>query len=150
MGSATFRIAQAFQKTYLQKRYQLDENIDIIQGDLLETSARFRYYQVGGKEILQLIFDEIEKLNVDPNDLVILAPTHETVRSIEYDFRHKARELTTHAGETQEEYKRLLEIYPQQGSRFRTELETIRRGRKLHFWGHAGTAKFSTIYFFKG
>lgn len=150
MGSATFRIAQAFQKAYLQKRYQLDESIEIIQGDLLETPARFRYYQVGGKEILRLMFDEIKKLNIHPNDLVILAPTHETIRSFEYDFRHKAHELTTHAGETQEEYERLLKIYPQQGSRFRTELETIRRGRKLHFWGHAGTAKFSTIYSFKG
>jgi superfamily I DNA/RNA helicase len=150
MGSATFRIAQAFQKAYLQKRYHLDENIEIIQGDLLETPARFRYYQVGGKEILRLMFDEIKKLKIHPNDLVILAPTHETIRSLEYDFRHKARELTTHAGETQEEYELLLTSYPQQNLRFRTELERIRRGRKLHFWGHAGTSKFSTIYSFKG
>jgi hypothetical protein len=153
MGTGTFSIAQAFQNAYFQEYYQPDKNVEVMQGELFEIPAKFRYYvkpQAGSKEIFQLICDEIQSLSVHPNDLVVLAPTHETTRSLEYHFRHHAHEHTTHAGETEEEYKSLLRDYPDQNYHFKSKLEHIRRGRKLHFRGHSGTVKLSTIYSFKG
>lgn len=153
MGTNTFNIAQAFQNAYFQERYELDKNIEMMQLDILETPARFRYYvkpNADSKEIFQIIRDEIQSLSVHPNDLVVLAPTHETIRSLEYHFRNDAHERTTHTGETKEEYEHLLVEYPNNNPQLKGNLEHIRRGRKLHFWAHSGTVKLSTIYSFKG
>jgi hypothetical protein len=160
MGTATLRVAQAFQNFYFQDHYELDNDIEVMQGNIFETPAKLQYYDkpgIGNEDIFCLIRDEILALDIHPNDLVILAPTHETIRSLEYDFRHVSHERTNHAGETEEEYTRLLREHglenvdnPDRDKKFKMALEKIRRGRKLHFWPNAGTVKLSTIYSFKG
>ena len=153
MGTVTFGIAQAFQKAYFQGRYELDKDIEMIQLDMLEAPAKFRYYNkpnTNSKEIFQIIRDEIQLLNVHPNDVVVLAPTHETIRNLEHHFRYDAHERTTHTSETEEEYAHFLREYSDKSPQLKSSLEHIRRGRKLHFWAHSGTVKLSTIYSFKG
>ncbi|WP_338429612.1 nuclease-related domain-containing DEAD/DEAH box helicase [Synechococcus elongatus] len=150
MDITIFRIAQEFQKLYFQERYHIDKDTELVQKNLFESTSLFRYYQTKERETVRFMLSEIKRLNIHPNDLVILAPTHETIRNLEYNFRSMTHEKTTHAGERQEEYEDLIKRYPDQGRNFKIDLETIRRGRKLHFWGNAGTTKFSTIYSFKG
>ncbi|MBE9142362.1 nuclease-related domain-containing DEAD/DEAH box helicase [Planktothrix mougeotii] len=160
METATLRVAQAFQDFYFKGCYQLDSDVEVVQNNLFETPASVKYYHKPGisdKDIFCLIQKEILDLNIHPNDLVILAPTHEAVRTLEYQFRKEAHECTTHAGETEEEYKNLLAKSernnvknPEKDPSFKRGLEEIRRGRKLHFWPNAGTVKLSTIHSFKG
>jgi predicted transposase YbfD/YdcC len=159
MGTATFQIAQEFQNVYFKDLYELDRDVKMMQGDIFEKPAQFQYYvkQHDSRQIFQLIRNEILTLDIHPNDLVVLAPTHETIRALEYNFRHVSHERTSHAGETEEEYTSLVQQHnlenvehPENDPKFKRELEHIRRGRKLHFWANAGTIKFSTIYSFKG
>ena len=159
MGTATFQIAQEFQNVYFKGLYELDTDVKVMQGGIFENPPQFQYYdmQHDSREIFQLIRNEILTLDIHPNDLVVLSPTHETIRALEHKFRYVAHERTSHAGEREEEYASLLRQYnlenaeyPESNSKFKLELERIRRGRKLHFWANAGTAKFSTIYSFKG
>jgi hypothetical protein len=157
MESATLHIAQAFQNVYFRERYEIDKDVEVTQSNIFDPPAQLCYYfkpGISSEDLFRLMRDEILSLGVHPNDLVILAPTHETIRNLEYNFRHVAHERTTHAGETEEEYARLLQEYntsfPDADPQFNRDLEQILRGRKLHFWPNAGTVKLSTIYSFKG
>ncbi len=159
MGKATLRIAQAFQKFYFRNHYELDNDVEVMQGDIFEAASKLRYYvkpQTSSEELFKFICDELLSLNIHPNDLAVLAPTHETVRNLEYNFRHVAHERTTHACETKEEYDFLLKKYNledveyPENPQFKRDLENLRRARKLHFWPNAGTVKLSTIHSFKG
>lgn len=159
MESSILKIVQEFQDFYFKNSYNLDHDVEKFQVNILEETATFKYYEqpYNSDKIFQLIRNEIALLNIHPNDLVVLAPTHETIRALEYRFRHIAHEKTTHAGETEEEYRALLKKYnlenyefPKENPKFKCELQEIQRGRKLHFWPNAGTVKLSTIYSFKG
>ncbi|HBQ97817.1 MULTISPECIES: nuclease-related domain-containing DEAD/DEAH box helicase [unclassified Roseofilum] len=159
MELTTLKIAQKFQDFYFKNLYELDSDLVRNQRNIFEEPAKFKYYEqpYNSDEIFQLIRNEIVLLNIHPNDLVVLAPTHEIIRALEYRFRHIAHENTTHAGETEEEYLSLLQKYnlenyefPKENPDFKSKLQEIQRGRKLHFWPHAGTVKLSTIYSFKG
>lgn len=153
LDSVSLLIAKEFQKRFFDGRYVIDDDAEPRQEDLFATDpGTIRYLSAigfSGSELYEIARKETLSLNVHPNDLVILTPTVHTLRDIEYGFRTVARERTTLAGETKEEYERLREEHRTEGE-FRTALEGIRRGRKLHFWGNAGTSKFSTIHSFKG
>ena len=169
MGASTLRIAQSFQNFYFKDRYEIDKDITIMdQLNIFDKPGEIRYHlnrQINGKDLYNLIRSEILSLNVHPDDLVILAPTHETIRNLEYNFRHIAHEKTTHICETEEEYDALLEKHKLQDNQdldrylqsklcniesMQRDLKNIRRGRKLYFQPHHGTVKFSTIHSFKG
>jgi hypothetical protein len=150
-----FRISQLFQKKYFAGRYQLDIDIELYQQDLLE-------YSLGGKmiyknftinfnstEAVGMLVRCVEKLKIHPNDLVVVSLTYDVLRDFEYKYRMITRERTTISGETMEEYVEITKRYNNQED-IKLELENVRRGRKIHFWGNAGTAKFSTIHSFKG
>ncbi|WP_199245751.1 NERD domain-containing protein/DEAD/DEAH box helicase [[Phormidium] sp. ETS-05] len=152
METATFRIAKAFQDTHFQERYELDSDVQVIQRSILEKPGQIKYYDkpgISAKDLFDLIRHEILEIGAHPNDLVILAPTYEIIRRLEYLFRNVAKERTTHACETEEEYAYLLKKHKIVASD-NLELQEIRRGRKLHFWPNAGTVKLSTIHSFKG
>ena len=160
MEALSLRIAQAFQETYFQKQYELDKDVEMVQKSIFESSGELHYHlkpQMGCQDLFKLLRDEIALLSIHPNDLVVLSPTYETVRKLEYDFRHIAHERTSYMGETKEEYAYLLKKYqlegvglPEKNERFKRELEDIRRTRKIHFWPNPGTVKLSTIHSFKG
>ena len=97
-----------------------------------------------------LIRDTIVKLSIHPNDVVILEPTYETIRNIDYYFRHEEHQKTTYIGETKEEFEELNRRFENNRDELKSELNRIRRGRKVHFWANAGTMKISTIHSFKG
>jgi hypothetical protein len=84
MGTATFQIAQEFQSVYFKDLYELDRDVKIMQGDIFEKPAQCQYHvrSHNSYEIFQLIRNEILTLDIHPNDLVVLAPTHETIRAL--------------------------------------------------------------------
>ncbi|NJN73782.1 MAG: AAA family ATPase [Limnothrix sp. RL_2_0] len=160
METFTFKVAQAFQEKYFQGKCEIDKNIEIEQLNILEKPAIFQYDtdKLGDNQmVFERIYDDIRRLEIHPNDVVVLSPTYDSIRDMEYCFRHNAHEQTSHMGETQEEYNFLLEEFnlksvefPEKNSKFKSKLTKIRRGRKLHFWQHYGTVKLSSIYSFKG
>lgn len=152
LDSATLQVAKKFQHKFFYGRYALDEQAEPRQGDLFETPGIIKYrIAIGysGMNLYNIVREEALFINVHPNNLVVLAPTFKTLRDIEYGFRIVAHERTTHAGETQEEYAKLRQQHINEYE-FNRALDEIRHGRKLHFWGNAGTTKFSTIHSFKG
>jgi len=158
METNLLRVAQEFQQFYLTGRYQPDN--DVVQQTLFEKPSILKYYdkpEIDDEEIVNLVRDETLALSIHPNDLVVLAPTHEKIRSLEFLYRQISHEKTTHTSETKEEYENLLkedksqdDKNPANSSQFKSKLEEIRRGRKLHFWANSGTVKLSTIHSFKG
>lgn len=153
LDSVSLRIAKEFQKHFFNGRYVIDDDAEPRQEDLFATDpGAIRYISAigfSGSELYDIVREESLTFNIHPNDLVILTPTFDTLREIEYGFRTVAHERTTHGGETKEEYNRLREEHRAEHE-FYIAIEGIRRGRKLHFWGNAGTSKFSTIHSFKG
>ncbi|AMR26381.1 hypothetical protein A0257_04195 [Hymenobacter psoromatis] len=160
MNAGTLKVAQTFQSFYFEGKYQIDADVELQQGDLFETPGQIVYYKESVNDqifLYNLIRREIINLQVHPNDVVVLAPNYDIIRGLEHRFRYVAHELTTLAGETQQEYSRLLKEYeleavekPESNLLFMQAINHIRRGRKLHFWANAGTIKFSTIHSFKG
>lgn len=157
MQTETLRIAQAFQDRYFRNRYEIDKDVAVVQGDVFSTPTIFKYYSASEEDVFDIIRNEIISASIHPNDLVVLAPTHETIRDLEYKFRCIAHERTTYMGETKEEYESLLRKYgiedaskANNNRKFKLELDSIQRIRKFHFWPHAGTVKLSTIHSFKG
>lgn len=145
LNNETSYIAELFQQHYFNNRYNIDSKIEHKQRDLLEESSHIKYYKeinCSPMEQFKIIHREIIQLNLHPNDIVILASTHEVIREVEYCFRQITKEKTMHAGETKEEHE-------QHGQSIK-DIESIRRVRKLHFWGNSGNTKFSTIHSFKG
>ena len=123
----------------------LDLDVEPKQVDFLEEAGVLSYRSIpncSDDGLYELVRNELQTLEVHPNDVAILASTYEVIRDLEYKFRHLAHQNTTYAGETLEEHNLL-------GSD-KLKIDAIRRGRKLHFWGNAGTTKFSTIHSFKG
>jgi hypothetical protein len=160
MNAGTLKVAQTFQRAYFQGVYEIDDDVELQQGDLFEVPGKVVYHKYtvyNQNTLFDLVRNEVAILGVHPNDVVVLAPTYDIIRGLERRFRHVAHERTTHAGETEEEYFRFLKEYklekvekPESNELFARTLKSIRRGRKLHFWANAGTVKFSTIHSFKG
>ena len=51
--------------------------------------------------------------------------------------------------ETKEVYKKLKSTFPDK-SKFKREIENVRRNKKFNFWDNRGLLKMSTIHSFKG
>ncbi len=148
-----FNISLLFQKKYFAKRYNSDADIEHQQGDLFSSAPIYRYHyaeKISDYDLFVLIRDTIVKLSIHPNDVVILEPTYETIRNIDYYFRHEEHQKTTYIGETKEEFEELNRRFENNRDELKSELNRIRRGRKVHFWANAGTMKISTIHSFKG
>ena len=154
MNSAILNIAQKFQNHYFKAIYELDEEVNIMQGDIFTASSEsiLKYYDkptASYEKIFGLIERETKQIGIHPNDITILALEHEVISNLEYYFRSIARERTTYTCETIEEFKNIDSSSKSQEIK-KADLEKIRKGRKIHFWGNSGTTKLSTIHSYKG
>lgn len=148
-----FRVSALFQKEYLSNKYNIDFDVVHQQGDLFEKSSIYRYLHelnISDGDLCLLIKNTIIELNIHPNDVVILGVSYDSIRFIDYFFRNEEKQKTSYMGETQEEFDDLSERFFNNKKEFNNKIEFIRRGRKVHFWGNAGTIKISTIHSFKG
>ncbi len=150
LDSVVMPIAQAFQREYFTKRYQIDEANAKPQQESIKL-GEVQYISKSSfphDDLYHFVREVILSLGIHPNNIAILASTVEPVRELEYRFRKLNRENTSKSCETKEEYDDITASYSEHNAK--QKLKEIRRGRKLHFWGNAGTTKFSTIHSFKG
>ena len=154
MNSTILSLAQKFQSYYFATRYELDDSIDVPEHNIVTPTLEWqlKYYykpQASSKTIFDLITTETKQIDLHPNDLTILALEQRIISNLEYCYRKNARENTAHTCETVEEYNKIYSSL-KSGEAKKAEIEKIRRGRKIHFWGNSGTVKLSTIHSYKG
>lgn len=142
--------ASAFQKAFLSDRHNIDdfenENLQITMFDKV-------HYSYFGKLDYQNIADFIKtysiKLGSHPNDICVLSLSIEIIRELDFFYRKTTNENTYIMSETQEIYEN---IKAKEGinKKFHTEIDKIRKNKKLHFWMNSGITKFSTVHSYKG
>lgn len=137
MNSAILDVAQKFQNYYFKSLYELDEEVGIIQKDLFTqmSESKLKYFykpKASYEEIFDLIQRESKEININPNDLTILALEHEIISNLEYHFREIAQQRTMHTCETVEEAE-TIDSFSKNKLAKQAEIEKIRRGRKIHF-----------------
>ena len=98
------------------------------------------------EEINDMIFDFIDKHNIHSNDVAILGDGIKTLRELDFRIRSKYQEDTMTTFEMQEEYKEM----EKKGLLEESNLNQIRKAKKLGFWLNAGMIKLSTVHSFKG
>ena len=156
LGPGSLRLAQAFQAAFFDGDYEPVAEVE--QADLFAEAGVVRYHHrpgLGDDDLFALVQGELLSLGVHPNQVAVLAPTIETLRTLDLRFRSVAHERTARTFETQEEHDRLVDLYggpdvATSRQKFHWDLKKLRRTRKLHFWPNPGTVKLSTVLSFKG
>lgn len=145
-------LALKLQSYFFKERYAVDEVEIISQPSLFDLQESVDYIHFNPAttvdEICRTIISKIKQLNVQPNDVAILANTVAFLRELEFTYRQETHEKTTIMFETKEIWDELNKKWS--GNELKKIVEKIRRGLKFNFWANAGTAKFSTIHSFKG
>ncbi len=145
-------LAQAFQRSIYNGRYEADDEINIIQSDLFHAPPFIAYAHLPGLEsadLYALIQRQAASLDVHPNDLTVISPLVDVLRDLDDCFRADG-ENTSRMCETNAEYDERAESLGEHSEEFKREIKHIRRGRKLFFQMNYGTVKLSTVHSFKG
>ena len=146
-------LALKLQSFFFKGRYAVDEVEMIMRKPSLfdlQESVDYIHFNPATTvdEICETIISRIKQLNVQPNDVAILADTVAFLRELEFTYRQKTHEKTTIMFETKEIWDELSKELS--GDELKKRVDKIRQGLKFNFWANAGTAKFSTIHSFKG
>ncbi len=163
--SALNGLFKRFQLKYLASKYA---EMAILEVNPVQDSINFdevlEYRLFPSEDWPQNMFDsihhEIKRLEINPNDMVILSSQISSLRKLSRLF--SANEKVHCMFETDEEITRLAgtsdetivqlndEEYESIISSNCTEIEKIRRVKKNHFYSNSGLIKFSTVHSFKG
>lgn len=139
-------LAIDFQKKFLDGKYRLDEML-IAQSVFDFEPSVIECHEISNlEEINDMIFDFIDKHNIHSNDVAILGDGIKTLRELDFRIRSKYQEDTMTTFEMQEEYKEM----EKKGLLEESNLNQIRKAKKLGFWLNAGMIKLSTVHSFKG
>ena len=142
------KLAAAFQKEFLDKRYSVDEIKAMVNPMFDFEQKTLQYYNLGEKanpeDIFKQYIDCVTTYNLHPSNISILSPKIDCLRELDYLIRNKMKEKTTTTFETKEvlDYIRKHKI--------KQDISIIRRNKKNHFWMKTGTTKLSSIHSYKG
>ena len=151
--------ALSYQKEFLADKHNLDTFENIAQLEFYD-KVHYKYFNrrdVG--EITDFIINFSKKLNSHPNDICVLSLSIDIIREIDFIYRKRTKEKSYITSETQEFHNKLSQQYlnnvpnssnEKNKKKFDSEIEIIRKNKKLHFWMNSGTIKFSTVHSFKG
>ena len=142
--------AHLFQKAFLHENHNLDEfeNLDF-QAALFD-KVHYKFFGGFNVDIItQFIIDFTKQSQSHPNDVCVLSMSIDSIREVDYCFRKLSKEKSFIMAETQEYYNHSKDKHGET-KRFREEIDTIRKNKKLHFWMNSGVTKFSTVHSYKG
>lgn len=146
-------IAENFQKEYFQGKYEID-NIQSSQGkqssfDFESNVLKTKAISNDESMIVSSIFEIIKKYDIHPNDICILAYNIKILREIDHIIRHQFNERVLTTFETKEVLA-VLEKEHSDKKILKSELDNVRRVKKIGFRLNNGMIKISTIQSFKG
>jgi hypothetical protein len=158
-----------YQREHFGDRYDIadsDAQLGLFGSDDNAESIRYSFSPTFDTDsVVKSIIDSIEKLEVNPNDVCVMAFSAQRLADIEKAYRMATHEQTTTMVETpQERHQARRECMNKVNSKgykgiehderlrncHHNLLHRIRRSKKLHFWMNSGVVKFSTVHSFKG
>ena len=158
-----------FQSKYLISKYNVDNIEYVIQTSIEDKKDYLEclyYAEFESNNICDSIYSRIKELNINSNDVCIVAPSIYYLREIDEVIKDNYNEKTEIMFESKEEYKNICNMlnkkYKVDSYSFEEEddkgyqnelsarLNTIRQGRKFKFWMNSGLIKLATIHSFKG
>jgi superfamily I DNA/RNA helicase len=149
LNSRVADLATRFQAEFLCSRHAIDSVYSIRQPGLFEPHVEYIDCEgFADERVAEIIFKDVERWDVHPNDVAILCSRNEQVRRLDAIVRRNWRQRTTICSETQEEFEALANR-PSKKS-IKASTAAIRRSRRYNFWANAGTVKLSTVHSFKG
>jgi hypothetical protein len=139
-----------FQEEFLALNHNLDEFENIDSQAALFDKVHYKYFkEMDYEKITDFIIQYSKKIGSHPNDICVLSLSIDTIREIDYLFRHKSKEKSFIIAETKEYYLHLETLHGKT-KKFHEEIDKIRKNKKLHFWMNSGMTKFSTVHSYKG
>ncbi len=142
-------LAIEFQKEFF-KEYSIDEAIARqIEMDFDGTINYLNDYITPAK-LSEQIYKICDDYKLEEKDFIILAPTCKTLRSIDFYCRNHLKKEVLTTFETQEVYDKLKGLCRENKKYFWSEIQKVRRNKKINFTNNFEGLKLSTIYSFKG
>lgn len=155
-GGRISSLSKKFQHAFFDGKYEADESINnLIEPQLklgIYTNEAYKFdskysskkeIEDEMERITEIIFKEIKKNNLHPNEITILSSHLSFLIEIDFLIRKKYNEKTITTFESKERHE--LEIKKQINS-----LKTIRKNKKIGFNANSGLIKLSTIHSYKG
>lgn len=147
-------LAEEFQKYYFKDKYEIDsiKSSKLKQGSFdFETNIlRIETYQNDSNILVGSIFDIIKSHNIHPNDVCILASNIHILIDIDWIIRRTLNEKTLTTFETKEMLDVLAKQHSSDKELLKSEIENVRKIKKVAFKLNNGMLKISTIQSFKG
>lgn len=148
MDSLFMRLAQTFQQSYFNNKYELDEtNQQEISFEMEQQSFLYYRTRLNAEPIVNHILQFIKDKGIHENDCCILSNKIEFLREMEFIFRKQKYMKTETVFETKEEFEKIQKIHNYKKEK---ELDKLRRTKKFAFYNNSGKIKLSTIHSFKG
>lgn len=150
LAKKTTELADAFQKYFFTKRYEIDQlqvhtQLELNLMDDANEEIHYIYTQ-NTIDVLPKVMQFFTQKNIHPNDIVFLGSNKALMRQLDYVIRQSG-ERTTTMFTSLDEYNQLVNDNPYDLQRADREIE---RARKVGFWMNSGCMKVSTIQSFKG
>lgn len=145
-------LALEFQKTFMAKKYSVEE-LQVISNPTFDFDEKIlKYYNFGIETTAKDLFNEyvslVKKHNIHPSNICFLSAKVDLLRELDYLIRTELKEKAITTFETKEFRNKLARETTK--SEFRKKIDIIRRNKKNHFWMKTGTTKLSSIHSFKG
>lgn len=140
-GGRILDLSKKFQKTFFEKKYEIDEYDEAYSTPSLNLGIYKMQYYTNNKInlIVESIYQEIKDHNIQPNDICILSSNIEILKEVDYIIRHQFNEKSQTTFETKE----MSQQKP-------LEVKSVRKNKKIAFNLNSGVIKLSTIHSFKG
>jgi hypothetical protein len=149
-ASQILPLIKSFQKEFLEGKYIIDkyeeekETQKIIQGTLVEDKSqilfKLSHYTKDKLDVVaHTIINEIREHNIHNDDVVILASKIAILQEIDYIIRKESNINTITIFEAKEDIEK-----------YKNDIKSIRKFKKIAFNHHSGKLKISTIHSFKG
>jgi len=149
-ASQILPLIKKFQKEFLEEKYIIDkyeekeETRKIIQGTLVEDKSqilfKLAHYTKSKLDVIaHTIINEIREYNIHNDDVVILASKIAILQKIDHVIRMESNINTITIFEAEEDKEK-----------YKNDIKSIRKFKKIAFNHHSGKLKISTIHSFKG
>lgn len=145
------RLSISLEKLSKEKLHERNQSLTVLSfsqfGHILRDSSTVKPY--GNENICFACLNALSSVDGDINNAVILAPTCELIRSLDYQFRYYGITTSTMC-ESQEIYEQLKARHKVRKELLESDIEKVRENKKRHFSMSSPGLKMSTVHSYKG
>lgn len=120
----------------------------------LDFDSCIKYWNINSATDLNTIMSNcrwiIQKFDVEVKDVVVLSANCETLRELDYFYKQQTSKGTLMTNETKEQFGVLKNDLEYTDFKFFSDLNHLRRSKRMHFTMDTDFLKLSTIHSYKG